>query len=51
MITIAKAFGMNVVAYDPYPDNDGAKDVGYTYGFAHETTNKKTPLGVRCFYW
>lgn len=31
MVKIAKGFGMEVVAYDPYPSNEFAKEMGYRY--------------------
>src|SRR3989344_2778060 len=31
MIKIAKGFGMNVVAYDPYPDQEFSASQGFTY--------------------
>ncbi len=30
-IKIAKGFGMNVLAYDPYPDTAAAAEIGFTY--------------------
>ena len=30
-IKIAKGFGMNVIAYDPFPDENYAKEAGYSY--------------------
>jgi D-lactate dehydrogenase len=31
MIGICKGFGMNVIAYDPYPDRDAEKKLGFEY--------------------
>jgi len=31
VIKIAKGFGMNVIAHDPYPKDDMAEELGYTY--------------------
>lgn len=31
VIVIAKAFGMEVLAYDPYPNNERAQELGYAY--------------------
>ncbi len=31
VIGMARGIGMNVVAYDPMPNNDAARDLGYTY--------------------
>lgn len=31
VIAIAKGFGMNVVAFDPFPNQERAKEIGYVY--------------------
>lgn len=55
-ITIAKGFGMNVIAYDPYPNEEYAKQIGFKYMPLEELLSDSdvitihTPLNDKTFH-
>ena len=55
-INIAKGFGMNVIAYDPYPNEEYAKQIGFIYMSLDELLNNShvitihTPLNDGTFH-
>lgn len=48
LISILKGFGMNVMAYDPYPDDDFAKKTGIKYVSLDEIFKKSDILSLHC---
>ncbi len=47
-IKIAKGYGMNVLAYDLYPNMDAAKELGFTYASLDEIYNQAHILSLHC---
>ena len=50
MINMAIGFGMNVLAYDPYPDQNLAKDKGITYLTLNEVLERADIISIHCPY-
>ncbi len=50
MIKIAKGFGMNVIAFDLYPDNDFAKETGFEYKSLKEVISNSDVLSLHVPY-
>jgi len=50
MIKIAKGFGMNVVAYDPYPDLKFAADMGFQYLSLEDLLKNSDIVSLHCPY-
>lgn len=50
MIKIAKGFGMNILAYDPYPKYDFAAQVGYKYVSLDELLSNSDIVSIHCPY-
>jgi D-lactate dehydrogenase len=42
----AKGFGMEVVAFDPFPNEDKAKEIGYTYASLEELAAKSDVISL-----
>ncbi len=49
-IGIAKGFGMEVVAYDPFPDEDAARELGYSYRSLDEVVATADALSLHAPY-
>ena len=50
MIKIAKGFGMNVVAYDPYPDQEFSASQGFTYMALEDLLRTADIISLHCPY-
>lgn len=50
VIKIAKGFGMSVVAFDPYPDNNFQKEIGFEYLSLEEVLKKSDIVTLHCPY-
>lgn len=50
MIKIAKGFGMEIVAYDPYPSEDYAKEMGYRYATLEELLGSSDVISIHVPY-
>jgi len=48
LIQILKGFGMNVLAYDIYPDDNAAKQLGYQYVELEELHGKADIISLHC---
>lgn len=48
VIKRAKAFGMKVLAYDPYPDEDAADEIGYEYRELEDVLSNSDFISVNC---
>ncbi len=48
MIKIAKGFGMNVIAYDMYPDSAAAKELGFSYKTLEEVLGSSDCISIHC---
>ncbi|MGM0508895.1 MAG: 2-hydroxyacid dehydrogenase [Fusobacteriota bacterium] len=48
VIKILKGFDMNVIAYDPYPNEEAAKEKGYKYVELDELYNKSDIISLHC---
>ncbi|MCS6789058.1 MAG: hydroxyacid dehydrogenase [Patescibacteria group bacterium] len=49
-IKIAKGFGMNVLAYDPYPNENFAKEIGYSYVNLDDLLANSDIISIHCPY-
>ncbi len=49
-IKIAKGFGMNILAYDPFPNKDLAKLMGYEYVSLNDLLKKSDIITIHCPY-
>lgn len=47
-IKIVKGLGMNVVAYDPYPNESHAKDLGFSYAGIDELYRSSDIISLHC---
>ncbi|MFI5240088.1 MAG: NAD(P)-dependent oxidoreductase [Candidatus Saccharimonadia bacterium] len=47
---LARAFGMNVIAYDPFPNNDAAAQIGYTYSTLDEVLKSSDVISMHVPY-
>ena len=47
-IKIAKGFGMDVIAYDPFPDPAAAQQLGFTYLPLNELLAKADAVSIHC---
>ncbi|NCD32088.1 MAG: 2-hydroxyacid dehydrogenase [Spartobacteria bacterium] len=47
-LQIMKGFGMDALAYDPYPDEERAKDVGFTHVSLDELYARSDILSLHC---
>ena len=47
-IKIVKGLGMNVVAYDPYPNESHAKDLGFSYAGIDELYRSSDVISLHC---
>ena len=50
MIKIGKGFGMDIVAYDPYPDVNFAKEQNYEYLPLEELLRSSDIISIHCPY-
>jgi D-lactate dehydrogenase len=50
MIKMAKGFGMQVIAYDPFPNQVAAKELGFTYVSLEELLGKSDAISFHCPY-
>ncbi|KKU91776.1 MAG: hypothetical protein UY23_C0001G0382 [Candidatus Jorgensenbacteria bacterium GW2011_GWA1_48_11] len=50
VIRIAKGFGLNVLAYDPFPKNDLAKLIGYEYVSLTDLLKNSDIVTIHCPY-
>ncbi|MCB9817555.1 2,3-bisphosphoglycerate-dependent phosphoglycerate mutase [Candidatus Nomurabacteria bacterium] len=50
-IKIANGFGMNVVAYDPYPNKDAAKELGFQYLTLDEVMSQSDAITIHAPYF
>lgn len=50
MVKIAKGFGMEVVAYDPYPSEDYAKEMGYRYATLEDLLSTADVISIHVPY-
>lgn len=50
VIKIAKGFGMSVIAFDPYPDNNFQKEAGFEYLSLEEVLKKSDIVTLHCPY-
>lgn len=50
-IQIAKGFGMPVVAYDPYPNEKAATDLGYTYASLEDVLSQSDAVTIHAPYF
>lgn len=48
MIRICKGFGMNVIAFDPYPNEKLASDVGFTYHTLDDVLSESDLISIHC---
>lgn len=48
LIAILKGFGMNVLAYDPFPDEASAKNLGFTYCSLDEIYKNADVISLHC---
>jgi D-lactate dehydrogenase len=44
--TLAKAFGMKVIAYDPFPNHDAAASIGFTYREFHDLLRESDVISI-----
>lgn len=49
-IKIAKGFGMNVIAYDPFPDENYAKEAGYSYVSLEDLLKNSDAISIHVPY-
>jgi D-lactate dehydrogenase len=45
---IAKGFGMNIIAYDLYPNNEKAKDIGFEYVDINDIYKRSDIIALHC---
>lgn len=50
MIKICKSFEMNVIAYDPYPDEKSAAELGYSYVSLENLLRQSDAVTLHCLY-
>ena len=50
MIKISKGFEMNVIAYDPFPDEKFASELGYRYVSLEELLKNSDVITLHCLY-
>lgn len=50
MVKIAKGFGMNVLAYDPFPNAELAKEIGFEYTDFETLLGKSDIISLHCPY-
>ena len=50
MIKIAKGFGMNVIAYDPFPNQETAKQMNFEYMSLNELLQRSNIISIHCPY-
>ena len=50
MIKIANGFGMKVIAYDPYPDENAAKTLNYLYVNLPDLLRNSDVISIHCPY-
>ena len=50
MIKIAKGFSMNIIAYDPYPNENFAKEIGFAYFSFEDVLRKSDIISLHCSY-
>ncbi len=50
MIKIAKGFGINILAYDPYPDQELAKAMGFSYNTLDFILGNSDIISLHCPY-
>ena len=48
MVKICKGFGMDVIAYDPYPNRDIAKEIGFDYVCFDELLERSDLISLHC---
>lgn len=48
MVKIAKGFGMNVIAYDMYPDTAAAQELGFSYKTLEEVLGNSDCISIHC---
>lgn len=48
LIKILSGFGMNIYAYDPYPDQEYAEEIGYKYVELDELYKKSDIISLNC---
>lgn len=48
VIKILKGFGVNILAYDPYPNDEFAKELGYTYTDLDTLYRKSHIISLHC---
>lgn len=48
MIRLCKGFGMNVIAYDPYPNKQLEKEIGFSYVSFEELLKKSDLISLHC---
>lgn len=48
MITMAKGFSMNVMAYDPFPNQKLASEIGFTYASLDELLTTSDVVSLHC---
>lgn len=48
VIKRAKAFDMKVIAYDPFPDEEAAREIGYTYESLDKVLSTADFISVNC---
>lgn len=49
-IRIAKGFGMNILAYDPFPNRDFAKEMNFQYASLEELLKNSDIISLHCPY-
>ncbi len=50
MIKIAKGFGLKILAFDPNPNNDLAKEIGFSYVSLEELLKNSDIISLHCPY-
>lgn len=50
MVKIAKGFGMNIVAYDPYPDQEFSASQGFAYMALEDLLRTADIISIHCPY-
>jgi len=50
MIKIARGFGMNILAYDPYPDQEFAKKMNFSYNTLDFVLGNSDVISLHCPY-
>ena len=48
LITILKGLGMNILAYDKFPNEESAKEIGFTYTTLDELYEKSDIISLHC---